>query len=149
MMRRSLTGDGAETLGRMPLFADLSPAERRMLARLVDELTAQAGETVMSQGEPGYEVLVIEEGGADVVQDGVRINTMRAGDFFGELAVLDETQRGGLRSASVIATSELRAIVLTAHFLHEVRERMPLIRERIDQVAAQRIEHDANAHPDA
>jgi len=116
-----------------------------MLARLGDELTAQPGEVVVSQGEPGYEVLVIEEGCADVVKDGERINTMQAGDFFGELAVLDESQRGGLRSASVVASSELRAIVFTAHFLHEVRERMPSIRERIDQVASQRIERDERA----
>ncbi len=141
MVRRSLAGDGAEELARIPLFAELSTGERRMLGRLVDELVADAGETLMQQGEPGYEVLVIEQGAADVMQDGRLINTMGPGDFFGELAVLD----AGPRTASVIATSPLRAIVFTAHFLHELRERMPSIGARIESVATERIEHDAQA----
>jgi CRP-like cAMP-binding protein len=141
MVRRSLAGDGAQELERIPLFAELSTGERRMLGRLVDELMAEQGETLMQQGEPGYEVLVIEQGTAEVIQDGERINTMGPGDFFGELAVLD----AGPRTASVIATSSLRAIVFTAHFLHELRERMPSIGARIDSVASERIEHDAQA----
>jgi CRP/FNR family transcriptional regulator, cyclic AMP receptor protein len=141
MMRRSLAGDGAEELARIPLFAELTTGERRMLGRLVDELVAGPGETLMRQGEPGYEVLAIEQGTAEVIQDGQVINTMGPGDFFGELAVLE----AGPRTASVIASSQLRAIVFTAHFLHELRERMPSVGARIDSVATERIEHDARA----
>jgi CRP/FNR family cyclic AMP-dependent transcriptional regulator len=94
----------------------------------------------MREGDPGYEFVMLEQGNADVVQAGVRINTLGAGDCFGELAVLAD---GRPRSASVVATSDLCGIVLTAHFMRELRERMPSVGERIDRVAAERLANDA------
>ncbi len=94
----------------------------------------------MRQGEMGYEVLILEEGTAEVLKDGSRINEMGPGDLLGERA------RGrGERTASVVATSPLRAIELTAHFMREVREQMPAVGEQIDRAAAGRRERDAQA----
>jgi CRP/FNR family transcriptional regulator, cyclic AMP receptor protein len=116
-------------------FAGLSVAQRKMLARVVDELDAPAGATLVSQGDYGYEFMVIEEGTVDVVRNGERIDTMGPGDFFGELAVLAD---GGERNASIVATSPVRILTLTAHYMREVRERMPEIGEQIDSVIADR-----------
>jgi CRP-like cAMP-binding protein len=113
-----------------------------MLGRLVDELTAEAGETIVAEGEHGYEFTIIEQGEADVLQDGQRIRLLGPGDFFGELAILED---GTPRTASVLATSPLRGLVFTAHFLREIRERVPLVGERLDRVARERLERDANA----
>lgn len=141
-MQRSRVGDdGAERLAKIDALSELSIGQRRQLARLVDQVTAAAGETLVAQGEPGYEFLMLEDGTADVIQDGQVINTVGPGDFFGELAVLDS---GVPRSASVVATSELRAIVLTAHFMREMRERIPSVGANIDRVAVERRERDAN-----
>jgi CRP-like cAMP-binding protein len=137
--RRRLGRDGAERLGMIEMLSDLSLGQRRMLANMADEAVATTGETLMRQGEPGYEALMLEQGSADVVRDGQVINTIGPGELFGELAVLDD---GVARSASVIATSDLRAIVLTAHFVRELRERMPDVGERIDRAAAERRERD-------
>ncbi len=142
MQRRTIGRDGASRLEKIGLFAGLSPGQRQMLARVLDEVTATAGETLMHEGDFGYEVLILEEGTADVLQDGSRINEMGAGDFFGELAVLET---GGARTASVVATSPLRAIVLTAHFMREVRERMPDVGIQIDRAAAERRQRDEQA----
>ncbi len=142
MQRRTIGRDGAERLERIPLFAELSIGQRRMLARVIDELSATAGETLMQEGEPGYEVLILEEGTADVLQDGSRINQMGPGDFFGELAVLE---LGAPRSASVVASAPVRAIVLTAHFMRDVRERMPDVGAHIDREAAARRQRDERA----
>jgi CRP-like cAMP-binding protein len=143
MMRRHSVGpDGPQRLERIPLFADLSPGQRQMLARLVDEVVAGSGETIMAQGGPGYEFMVLEQGAAEVLQDGERINAIGPGDFFGELAVLGD---GGPRTASVIATSDARGLVFTAHFTREIRARFPLVKERIDRVARERLERDAQA----
>ena len=132
--------DGAERLGAIAVLSELSLGQRRMLAGMADEATARAGETLMAQGEPGYEVLMLEEGRAEVVKDGARINEMGPGDLIGELAVLDD---GAGRSASVIATTDVRAIVLTAHFMRELHERMPDVGERVDREAAERRARDA------
>jgi CRP/FNR family transcriptional regulator, cyclic AMP receptor protein len=142
MQRRTVGRDGASRLEKIGLFAELSTGQRQMLARVLDEITATAGETLMREGDPGYEVLILEEGTAEVLQDGARINEMGAGDFFGELAVLET---GGPRTASVVATSPLRAIVLTAHFMREVRERMPAVGTQIDRAAAERRQRDEQA----
>ena len=140
MQRKRLGRDGAERLGRISVLSDLSLGRRRELARAADEVTAEAGEIVMLEGDPGYEFMMLEEGHADVIQHGERINVMGPGDCFGELAVLSDGDR---RTASVIATSDLCAIVLTAHFMREMHDRMPSAGEHVDRVAATRQEQDA------
>jgi len=141
MDRKRVSREGAERLGRIEVLAELPIGRRRELARLADEVTAEAGETIMRQGDAGYEFMMLEEGAADVVQNGERINVMGPGDCFGELAVLAD---GSVRSASVVATSEVHAIVLTAHFMRELHDRLPPVGARIDQVADERVERDAS-----
>ncbi len=143
MQRRQMGRDGAERLGRIEVLSHLSLGQRRMLADMADEASAQAGETLMQQGEPGYEVLLLEEGTADVVRDGQVINKVGPGEMFGELAVLED---GVPRTASVIATSDVRAVVLTAHFMRELRARMPDVGEQIDRTAAEHRARDLT-HP--
>jgi CRP-like cAMP-binding protein len=140
--RRQLGRDGAERLGKIAVLSDLSIGRRRELARLADEVEAAAGEVIVLQGDPGYEFMMLEEGRADVLKDGAQINTMGPGDCFGELAVLSD---GATRTASVVATSDLRAVVLTAHFMREMHDRLPAVGERIDHVAAERTERDVRA----
>ncbi|HTZ88565.1 MAG TPA: cyclic nucleotide-binding domain-containing protein [Solirubrobacteraceae bacterium] len=140
MHHTSLGRDGPERLAAIKLFAELSGGQRQMLARLLDELTADLGEQVVREGEFGHEFLVIEQGTADVFQNGERINTLGPGDFFGEMAILED---GVPRSATVIATTPLRAIALTARFMREMRDRWPSIGEQIDHAAAVHRESDA------
>lgn len=116
-------------------FAALSATERKELARVLDEFSAETGATLVSQGDYGYEFMVIEEGTVDVFRDGERIDGMGPGDFFGELAVLDD---GGRRNASVVATSPVRLLTLTAHYMRVVREHMPSIADQIDRVIEDR-----------
>ena len=142
MQRKTIGSDGADRLEKFDLFAGISIGQRRMLARVLDEITAEAGETLMRQGDFGYEVLALEEGTAEVLRDGCRINEMGPGDFFGELAVLED---GAPRTATVVASTPVRAIVLTAHFMREVRERMPAVGKQIDRAAAGRRERDEQA----
>ncbi len=106
-----------------------------MLARILDEFSAPAGGTLVRQGDFGYEFMVIEEGTVEVIRNGERIDTMGPGDFFGELAVLDD---GAQRNASIVATSVVRGFRLSAHDMRVVRERMPLVAEQIDGVTGAR-----------
>ncbi|HUB73040.1 MAG TPA: cyclic nucleotide-binding domain-containing protein [Solirubrobacteraceae bacterium] len=139
MQRRSIGRDGAERLGAIHLFSGLSEGQRQMLARLIDEVSADAGEELMREGEYGYEVLFVEEGSAEVTQGGTPINTVVAGELIGELAVLDA---GGTRTATVLASTPLRAVSLTSHFMHDVRRRMPEIAQAIERAAAEHRERD-------
>ena len=125
----------ASRLETVAPFAGLTPAEREMLARVMDEFSAPAGTTLVSQGEYGYEFMVIEDGTVDVIRDGELVDGMGPGDFFGELAVI---AAGGQRNATIVATSPVKILTLTAHYMRVVRERMPRIGEQIDAVIAGR-----------
>ena len=146
MQRNSLGSDGADRLGALELFVGTTIGERRMLARLVDELVCEEGETIMHEGSTEYEFVVIEEGSAEVTQHGEPINELGAGAFFGELGVLGD---GAPRTASVTATSRLRGLAFTAHFMREVGERFPAVGERIDEAAKEHLRADAARGADA
>ena len=135
MQRKTIGSDGPERLEAIPLFAGRSLGERRMLARLIDELVVAPGEELMHEGSFGYEVVFIEEGEAEVRHEETVIATVGAGEMVGELAVLGVE---GTRRASVVASTELRAIVLTSHFMHHVRKQMPALAQEIDRAAAER-----------
>jgi CRP-like cAMP-binding protein len=145
MQRRSVGSDGASRLANIPLFDGLSPGQCQMLARLLDEVVADAGEVLMAQGEQGLELIMIEEGGAEVLQDGRRINVLGSGDFFGELAVLDD---GTERTATVTALGPLRGLVFTAHFIRTVHDRLPVVGERLRAAASERRARDEAAIED-
>jgi CRP-like cAMP-binding protein len=65
-----------------------------------------AGETLMSQGDFGHSLFLVEAGSAEVTVNGARVAVVGPGDVVGETAVLVS----GRRTASVVATSALRAI---------------------------------------
>ena len=126
---------GESRLTALAPFAELSGAERKMLARMLDEMSAPAGATLVSQGDYGYEFMVIEEGTVEVYLDGERIDAMGPGDFFGEIAVL---AAGGRRNATIVVRTPVRLLTLTAHYMRSVHEGLPALAERIDRVAAAR-----------
>jgi CRP/FNR family cyclic AMP-dependent transcriptional regulator len=93
----------------VPFFSGLSKHELDAVAREVDELDFPAGRVLIRQGEFGHEFFVIVEGAAEVLQGDAVIAQMGPGDFFGELALLDEDKR----TATVTATSPMSLIVMT------------------------------------
>jgi hypothetical protein len=82
--RRSLGSDGADRLSALELFADTTVGERRMLARLVDEIVCEQGETIMQEGSSEYEFIVLEQGSAEVTRQGRPIEHLQADAARGE-----------------------------------------------------------------
>lgn len=87
--------------------------ELDVVADVATEREFAPGETLVAQGDFGHCLFLIEEGTADVSAEGRRVNGLGAGDIVGEVAVL----ASGRRTASVVATSHMRAI---AFFKREV-----------------------------
>jgi CRP-like cAMP-binding protein len=109
----------AESLAAVPLFADLSQRDLRQLAESMHEKSYDAGQEVVTEGEGGVGFFVILEGGARISVGGKERGVLRAGDYFGEIALLD----GDLRSASITAEEGLRCAGMTAwHFRPFVRD---------------------------
>jgi len=104
----------AEALRRCVLF---SRVDDETLARCVDSLRSRRyrrNETIFHQGDPGDSLYVIQSGAVKIVlpdpegEEGAIIATLGAGDFFGELALLD----GEEHSATAIALEPSEALVL-------------------------------------
>jgi CRP/FNR family transcriptional regulator, cyclic AMP receptor protein len=139
MHRRLVGSDGPERLGRIEFFGGLTEAHRRMLARHVDELDADPGDHLMDEGDYGYEAIFIEDGTAEVRQQGELINTVGPGEVVGELALVDSD---GKRTASVAASTPLRALSLTSRSFREIRRGLPDLAEAIDRAAEEHHERD-------
>jgi CRP/FNR family cyclic AMP-dependent transcriptional regulator len=102
--------DVAETLARVPLFARIKPKELKRLAKQMAERTFPEGETITAEGKGGVGFFVIEDGNATVSIRGSIVRTLQPGDYFGEIALIDN----GPRSATIIATTDLRCRGMTA-----------------------------------
>ncbi|MGP0030679.1 MAG: PEP/pyruvate-binding domain-containing protein [Acidimicrobiales bacterium] len=104
-----VAGDPVETLRGVPLFAGLDRKEAEQVARLFKERRFSKGETVVMEGSGGAAFFLIDSGTATVTLRGVEQATLERGDYFGEIALIDE----GPRSATITATSELVCYGLT------------------------------------
>lgn len=98
-----------EALKRIPLFEDLSKKELVELARISEDVEVAEGRVLCKEGEVGQEFFVIIEGEAEVTRRGKHLATDRKGDFFGEIALVENTRR----TATVTAKTPLRFFVLT------------------------------------
>jgi CRP-like cAMP-binding protein len=118
-------------LTAIPLFSHLSPEEARRLAAFATETSAAEGQILMKQGDYSTELIAIEEGTADVIQNGKKVASLKAGDLIGEMGLLQREPR----NADVIATSPMRLLKLT-HW--EIRRMSDETVDRIKEVIEQR-----------
>ncbi len=98
-----------EVIERVPLFANMSPRDIEGIAVLFKERRFAAGETITKEGAGGAAFFVIESGQATVSVGGQQRASLSEGDYFGEIALIDE----GARSATVAASTELVCYGLT------------------------------------
>ena len=123
-----------QRLAAIPLFASLSKPERRRVAQLADELEIASGRRLVDEGDWAYEFFVIEHGTAVVSHGDEQLAELGPGDFLGEIGALGRTRR----TASVTATSDLRAIVMTALDIRTVAREMPAVGDRLAEAIERR-----------
>jgi CRP/FNR family cyclic AMP-dependent transcriptional regulator len=124
-----------ELLRKAPLFSDLSKAELEHLAKSTEDLEVGAGRVLCREGEPASEFFVIIEGEAEATRDGKQLSTMRDGEFFGEIALLEDIPR----TATVVAKTELRFFVLTRQSFWSMVDAMPDVERKILRALARRV----------
>ena len=105
-----MTGVPLEAVQHVPLFVDWNKHEVQEIARLFNEHHFSKGETVVKEGSVGDSFFLIDSGEADVFIGGKGRTTLKPGDYFGEIALIDE----GTRMASIIASTELVCYELTS-----------------------------------
>jgi CRP/FNR family transcriptional regulator, cyclic AMP receptor protein len=121
-------------LAAAPLFASLPEAQLQAIAAVASERTLEKGQSLTDEGSFGHGLFVIEEGTADVQQEGKTIRSIGKGDIVGEIAVL----AAGLRSASVVATSPLRVIVLFKRDVWALEREAPEVGKKLRELLESR-----------
>ncbi len=108
--------DNTDTVAKirgLTLFQEFSESELDGMASLVDCACYSDGQLIVKQDEPGDSMYVIVTGSVKVVHRGetkqIELATLSAGDFFGELALVDE----GPRSADVLAVGDTRMLAIS------------------------------------
>ena len=112
-----------ELLKRVPLFSDLDRKELERIAASMKQRTFSAGETVTAEGSSGVGFFVIESGNAKVTVGGQDRRTLGPGDYFGEVALLNESAR----TATITADSDLKCYGLTSWEFRPLVETQPSI----------------------
>jgi CRP/FNR family transcriptional regulator, cyclic AMP receptor protein len=124
-----------ERLANIPLFQGLGKKELRRISSLATRLEEPAGKVLTKEGQQGYEFIIVLEGEVEVRQHGEVIAKRGAGDYFGEIALLDNRPR----TATIVATTPVVIEVIERReFLGLIAE-VPEIGEAVMATMAQRL----------
>jgi CRP-like cAMP-binding protein len=131
-----------DLLHRIPLFSGFDRRRLVRLGQLADEVDVPAGKVLMRQGETGSDMMVIVSGSVAVERDGNRLNTLGPGDFFGEIALIDN----GPRTATVTTEEPTRLLVLAHRDFRAMMDEFPEVSDQVMNALANRVRH---LEPDA
>jgi CRP-like cAMP-binding protein len=112
-----------DTLAGVPLFSQLKQKELNRLAKAMVERRFPKGHVIVKEGDQAVAFYILDSGTVEVLK-GIEqerpqvLATLKSGDFFGEMALLD----GYPRSASIRALEDTECLVLSRwDFLAELR----------------------------
>ena len=124
-----------DTVESVPLFESVPRRRHWHLARLADEVEVPSGAELTREGGHAREFFVVVSGTADVHRDDERVGRLGPGDFFGEVGLLGPRSE---RSATVVATSPMRLLVMARRQFRELLFAAPTVGARIHRAATQR-----------
>jgi CRP-like cAMP-binding protein len=111
----------------IPCFAGLPPATFADLADSFEEVSADAGERIVSQGDFAYELFAIVEGTARIEQNGEVVATLGPGELCGEIGIL----LTGRRTAAIVADTPMRLLALFDQSFRQLSREHPEFAELV------------------
>ena len=127
-----------DLIRHVPLFAAASKSDLQKIAGIADEIDLREGKEMTREGHPGHEFFVLVDGTADVRRKGRKLRSLGPGDFFGEIALVSKKPR----TATVTATSPVRALVITERSFRRLIEEQPAIGVKVLRALAERVADD-------
>lgn len=117
-----------QSLSEVPLFSGLGSQDLSVIGERVRQRRYREGDTIFRRDDPGVALYVIVSGKVKIhnqLPDGsdVMITVYSAGDFFGEMAVID----GDERSADATTLEQTELLMLTKEDMHDIIQRHPRI----------------------
>jgi CRP/FNR family transcriptional regulator, cyclic AMP receptor protein len=128
----------------MPLFRGLSKEQLKEVSDSSKEMTFQAGNTIVKEGDAGLGFYLIAEGQALVKRKGKILSKLKRGSFFGEMALFDDQPR----SADVVAAESTKCFVLLRWNFWSTVSKDPLIARSLLQEMARRLRETNKALAD-
>jgi CRP-like cAMP-binding protein len=123
-----------ELLDDVPLFQSLPGDVRAKFATWVSELEVPEGQHLADEGEYAYDLFIIKDGTAEVIQDGRTVATLGAGEFFGEMGVLERAPR----NATVVAKTPMTLLTLSSWDVKRLESKSPEAMQQLQDVIRQR-----------
>lgn len=124
-----------ELIQQVPLFEDLSRKELERLARSFKETTFKAGDEIATEGNSGVGFFVLGAGEIVYSVRGEEVGRAKPGDFFGEIALIDD----GPRTATITAATDVTAYGLTSWEFRPLVEENAAIAWELLQALAKRL----------
>ncbi len=141
--------DEVDLLRRIPLLANVDPAQIKLLAFASERLTFEPDQQLFSQGEEGDGAYLIIDGEADVILNApsgpIQIARVERNAFIGEIAILCNVPR----TASVIAHTRLETLKISKDLFFRMVTEFPAMAVEIMRVLAERLEHTTELLRDA
>ncbi|HET6948651.1 MAG TPA: cyclic nucleotide-binding domain-containing protein [bacterium] len=131
-----------EYLRKVPIFKGLPAKELEFIARSVKERVYEPAAVIVKQGDPGIGFFMIMEGRVDVGHDGHKIREMGPGEFFGEMALMEER----IRTATVTAKERTRCLQLVRWDFRALLKENPELAVRMLEVVVKRIREHPLSH---
>lgn len=127
-----------ELLRRTPLFSGCSKSQLSAIAAIADEIDLREGHVLIRQGERGTQFFVVLEGTVAVTKDGKPLKLRGGSEVFGEISLLSDVPT----TATVVATSPVRALVVTARDFARVIKEVPSIQRSLLRSLSERLAPD-------
>jgi CRP/FNR family transcriptional regulator, cyclic AMP receptor protein len=119
--------DTLAMLSTVQLFEGLSRRELNAIYSAAKEVEFDEGHEVVEEGATGVGFHLILHGEADVLVGGRKRATLGAGDYFGEMSLLD----GGPRSATVRTKTPVKTLSLTSWAFLPLLDKSPSIARKL------------------
>jgi CRP-like cAMP-binding protein len=124
-----------ELLHSIPIFGRFDRKHLERLGMLTEEVDVPAGKVLIRQGELGDDLMILVKGLVAVERDGEKVNKLGPGEFFGEIALIER----GPRTATVIAETPCRLLVLNHRSFHALMEEFPEVAAQVLLTLAHRL----------
>jgi CRP/FNR family transcriptional regulator, cyclic AMP receptor protein len=117
----------AGTLRSFSFFEDWSDDELEHFERIAERAGFKSGDALIREGESGHAFVILIAGEAEVTQGGDLVRRLYPGDHAGEMALLDNEPA----SATVVARTDIEALLLHQRDFHNLLETVPSLGRRI------------------
>lgn len=134
-MSRTVPKHVLDELAAIPVFASCSKKELQAMASLGTVIDVEPGYVLTRQGRRGFEFFVIIDGEASCSIDGEEVARLGAGEFFGEMGIIERLPR----SATVVAETPMQTLVIDSRQFSTMVELAPSTARKLLKAMSERL----------